>query len=104
MPATVSSRSVGPDPPIRITAGNGVVAAAGLVIDAARLKPRLGMSTLSSPGSENAAVLDAAEAMSSRAISICCAGMFMRNMPPSLSAHRLTARSPAGGGFLNVSA
>ena len=62
------------------------------------------MSTLSSPGIENAAVRDAADAMSSRAISIICVGMFKRSRPPSASAHRLTARSPAGGGLLNVSA
>ena len=97
----VSSRSVGPDPPIRITAGSGL-SDFGLVMLAARLKPMLGICTLSSPGSENAAVRDAADAMSSRAISTVCAGMFMRSSRPSVSAHMLTARSPVGGGLLKV--
>ena len=42
MPATVSSRSVGPEPPIRISAGSGAVALAGLVMVPARLKPMAG--------------------------------------------------------------
>ena len=103
MPATVSSRSVGPDPPIRITAGSGVVTPGGLVMVAAMLNPMLGIITLSSPGIENAAVRAAADAMSSRAISIICVGMLRRSSPPSGSAHRFINISPAGGGLLRVS-
>src|SRR5688500_8489993 len=84
-----------------MTAGD-MADALDLVIVPARLKPMLGICTLSSPGIENADVRDAADAMSSRAISIICVGMFNRSRPPSASAHRLTARSPAGGGLLNV--
>ena len=62
----------------------------------------LGIVTLSSPGFEKVEVREAADAMSSRAISTCCAGMFIRNSRPSGSAHRLTARSPAGGGLMSV--
>ena len=85
-----------------MTAGTRRCAGFGLVIVAARLNPRPGSSTLSSPGRENAAVLDAADAMSSRAISIICAGMFMRSRPPFSIRPQVDAMLPAGGGLVNV--
>src|SRR5690348_3595488 len=103
MPATVSSRSVGPEPEMRMTAGEGVDAPCGLVIVAAMLKPSAGIVTGSSPGTEKAEVRDAAEAISSRAMSIICVGMFKRSSVPLVSVQRLIGRSPDGGGLLNVS-
>ena len=74
MPATVSSRSVGPDPGTSTTAGSRPVAPVGRVSVPARLKPAAGIDTRSSPGRENEVVRVAAEAMSSRAMPRTCTG------------------------------
>ena len=51
-----------------------------------------------------ATVRDAADEMSSRAISMVWEGMFIRNRLPEASAQTLMARSPPGGGVASTSA
>ncbi len=103
MPNTVSSRSVGPEPPISTTAGSWPVADGDLVSVPARMNPVAGMETRSSPGMENAAVRVPAEAMSSRASSSICDGMLRRRRPPLPSTHTVMSSSGAGGGFTTFS-
>ena len=104
MPATKPSRSPAVDPPIRMTAGSGPLARAGLATLAARPNPVAGMRTLSSPGTENDVVRVAADAMSSRATSSVCAGTLMRSSAPFASAQTLTRMSAAGCGLDTISA
>ena len=86
---------------MRINAGSGPVAVAGLATLAAMPKPLTReCARLSSPGIENDVVRVAADATSSRAMSSICAGTLMRSSAPEASIHTFTrSRRPAAGWY-----
>ena len=86
MPATVSSRSFGPDPEIRMTAGSAPVAPSGLDNVPASEKPLASMRTVSSFGRDIVRRRVETAAMSARATSRPCAGTRRRSNRPFSSA------------------
>jgi len=99
MPATVSSRSFGPEPDTSTTAGSGPFAFSGLDNVPAREKPFAGMRTDSSFG--RAIVrrrVDTAD-MSERATSSPWMGMRMRSRRPDSSPQISTSTGGCPGGW-----
>ena len=102
MPATVSSRSVGPDPPTRMTAGSRAAGrrVRGSEIVPASEKPLAGTRTCSSFGATPARRRVDTAPMSSRTTSSACAGMLTRSSrpfsSPQISTSTAARRAAAG--------
>ncbi len=97
MPLVSASRSSGPAPAVRITAGLGVVAAtAGLDTVPASVKPIAGMRTCSSFGREMAMCRDETDATSVLATSRPCAGAVNSSSRPFSSPQIVKSRVVPG--------